>query len=54
MRILQLYQVDEKDTAVYVLMYREGKVVGKDSFIIENTEGEERRKYNRGFHSPVL
>lgn len=32
---------DEKDSAVYVLMYREGKVIGKDSFIIENTEGEE-------------
>lgn len=30
---------DEKDSAVYVLMYREGKIVGKDSFIIENTEG---------------
>jgi excinuclease ABC subunit C len=32
---------DEKDSSVYVLMYREGRVIGKDSFIIENTEGEE-------------
>ena len=32
---------DEEDTAVYVFMYREGKVIGKDSYIIENTEGEE-------------
>ncbi|MFA6942144.1 MAG: excinuclease ABC subunit UvrC, partial [Clostridiaceae bacterium] len=30
---------DEKDSSVYVLMYREGKIVGKDNFIIENTEG---------------
>ncbi|MDV3426244.1 MAG: excinuclease ABC subunit UvrC, partial [Bacillota bacterium] len=32
---------DEKDSSVYVLMYREGKIVGKDNFIIENTEGME-------------
>lgn len=40
---------DEKDSSVYVLMYRQGKIVGKDSFIIENTEGMEAKEIIEDF-----
>lgn len=40
---------DEKDSSVYVLMYRQGKVVGKDNFIIENTEGMDTKEIIEDF-----
>lgn len=40
---------DEKDSSVYVLMYRQGKIVGKDNFIIENTEGMDTKEIIEDF-----